>query len=479
MKGTILRHDGHEGGSPTPLPGGAPRPGSVTLREGDGPADTQAMLDPANQSLSEALNILLKLIYFGVFVLCIVYAFSGLRRVQENERGVRLLFGKVVDGDLSPGLQYGPPFPFGEVVRVDQSVEDVHIRRPFWPFIQGDNANDPNGVVDQSVDKLAPTQSLKPDQGGSGSLITGDGNIVHARWKVQYKRVNASTYAANMLPEDETQLVMAAVQRGAVQATAEATIDGVLSANQASLAAVAKQVAQDTLDRAESGIVIDSLSMTEVTPPLWVRKNFQNVQSAVAKKQQEEEKASTEAAATLNRVAGDAAPYLVSQIDAYEKALATGNADAGDAILEGMRKVMGGEPVDFGGSSRRASGEVTSLIADAGAYRAEVVSGAKSSLARFQVMHEQFQQNPMLMLQREWGGAVTAFTGRRTVTQMFLPPGRQGDLVQVLINQDPTIARDIEREVNENQARRAQEAQLRRQQTEGLKTEIRDAVSGE
>ncbi len=473
----VLLHDGHEGGPAEP----PARAGSVTLRaDADGPADNQAMLDPANQSLSEALNILLKLIYLGVFVLCIVYAFSGLRRVQENERGVRLLFGKVVDGDLSPGLQYGPPFPFGEVVRVGQSVEEVHVRKPFWPYIQGDTrADDPNAPVDQSVDKLTPTQSLKPDQGGSGSLITGDGNIVHARWKVQYKRANASTFAANMLPEQERQMVMAAVERGAVRACAQTSIDSVLSANQGSLASIAKQVAQDTLDKAESGIVIESLSMTEVTPPLWVRKSFQNVQSAVAKKQQEEERASTDASATLNQAAGDAAPYLVAQIDEYEKAIATNDQAKGDAILEGMRRVMSGEPVDFGGTSRRASGEVTSMIADAGAYRAEVVSAAKSTLARFQVMNEQFNQNPMLMLQREWGGAVNTFTSRRTISQMFLPPGRSGDLVQVLINQDPTLARDIEREVNEEQGRRAQQRQLQRQKNEGIKTEVRQEMSGE
>ncbi|MFO0830525.1 MAG: SPFH domain-containing protein [Phycisphaerales bacterium] len=472
-----LLHDSPGGGDPQP----PARAGSVTLREGEeGPADTQAMLDPANQSLSEALNILLKLIYAGVLVLCVVYLFSGLRRVQENERGVRLLFGRVVDGDLSPGLQYGPPFPFGEVVRIGQSVEEVHVRKPFWVYIQGDNKpDDPNAPVETSVEKLTPTQSLKPDQGGSGSLITGDGNIVHARWKVQYKRTSASTYAQNILPEQERQLVMSAVQRGAVQACAQASIDSVLSANQASLAAVARQIAQDTLNRAQSGINIDSLSMTEVTPPLWVRKNFQNVQSAVAKKQQEEEKAATDAAATLNKIAGDAAPFLVARIDEYEKALALNDRAKGGEVLGEMQRVMKGEPVDFGGQSRRASGEVTSLMADAGAYRAEVVSAAKSTLARFEVMNEQFSQNPMLMLQREWGGAVNAFTGRRTVAQMFLPPGKAGDLVQLLINQDPSLARDIEREVNEVQARKAQEAQEQRQKTQGLKTEIREEVTGE
>ncbi len=456
----------------TPGSAGAPaRAGSLTLREGGPEAeDAHAMLDPANQSLSEALGILLKLIYVGVLILFVVYLFSGLRRVQEHERGVRLLFGKVVDGDLEPGLQYGPPFPFGEVVRVSQGLEEVHVRKPFWVFIQGDNPNDPNTPIDQSVDKLPATQSLKPDQGGSGSLLTGDGNILHARWKVQFKRTKASEFAANMLPEQENALVMAAVQRGAVQACAQATMDRVLEEKN-SVAAQAKDIAQQTLDRAKSGIQIQSLAMTEATPPLWVRKNFQNVQSAVSKKQEAEEKASTDASTTLNHVAGDAAPYLIGKIDEYEAALGTNDRAKASSVLQDLSDAMSGTRVDFQGQSRQASGEVTTLIADARSYKAEVVSQGKSALARFQVMEEQFRQNPMLMLQREWGGAVNSFTRRRTVTQMFLPAGKAGDTVQVLINQDPTIARDIDREVNEAQARAAMEAQLRRQENTGLKTD--------
>ena len=464
-----LLHDGGPGGG-----GGAPRAASATLAPmADGETDAQAMLDPANQSLSEALSILLRLIYVGVLILFVVYLFSGLRRVQEFERGVRLVFGKVVDANLEPGLQYGPPFPFGEVVGVSTGVEKTIISRDFWVFTSTAQGDDPNAAIEQSLDTLPKTQSLKPDQGGSGSLITGDGSIVHAAWEGQYRRVDAGLYAANVLPEQERALVTAAAKRGIVRAVAEASVDSVLrqtAGGQDSLGARAREIAQATLDTAGAGIVIDSLAMTKVTPPLWVRDDFQNVQSAVSKAQAAKEAAETLASSALNRAAGDAAPYLIDRITAYEQAIGVQDRAGADAVLGEVNAAMSGARVDFGGRSRQASGEVTLLIEDARAYKSEVVAQGRSALARFQVMDEQFRQNPMLMLQREWGSAVNTFTSRRTVTQMFLPPGSERDVVQVLINMDPTLARDIEREVNQAQARAAQIEQLKRQSSEGLKT---------
>jgi modulator of FtsH protease HflK len=484
----MLRHPEGDGGGlpPSGLPSGLPSGGmpppsgrarSITLRDGQASEvqDTQAMLDPANQSLSDALNILLKLIYWGVIILAVVYLFSGLRRVQEGERGVRLLFGKVVDSNLEPGLRLSYPFPLGELVRVGQGVQNAEVRRDFWIFMAG-------GTVNESLDLQGSTPSIKPDQGGSGSIITGDGSVVHARWSAQYRRSRTAEFAQNMIPEQEEQMVLAAIKRGVVQAASEVPVDVMLrqsAGEQDVVAARARQVAQDTLDKVGSGIVLEALAMTEVTPPLWVRKEFQNVQATVAQSQQMVEQAQSQASGTLNGVAGESAGYFVDRIDKYEAALAQNDTAAADRLLAEISTAMQGQPVDFGGASRRASGDVTTIISDANAYRSQVSSAAQSAAARFTVLEEQFRKNPALMLQREWRGGVMAFTRRETVTQFLLPRGGQGDLVQVLLNQDPTVARDIERRINEMQAREAQEAQLRRQRTEGLKTETTTDLSGE
>ena len=93
------------------LPQGTPpnqptRRGSVTFREAGDATDAASMLDPANQSLAEALNILLKLLYVGVAALFVAYLISGFKFVKEGERGIRLLFGRVEDSSLEPGFRW-------------------------------------------------------------------------------------------------------------------------------------------------------------------------------------------------------------------------------------------------------------------------------------------------------------------------------------------------------------------------------------
>src|SRR5262245_23354980 len=103
----LLSPEGDGGAAPPPPPR---RAGSVTLRSSDsGAPDTSAMLDPANQSLADALGMMLRLVQLAMVVLIGLYLFSGLQSVQEGQRGVRLLFGKVEDSNLEPGMHLAAP----------------------------------------------------------------------------------------------------------------------------------------------------------------------------------------------------------------------------------------------------------------------------------------------------------------------------------------------------------------------------------
>jgi modulator of FtsH protease HflK len=460
-------------GKPMSNPLSSGRASSMTFRA-DGTTSTgseaqqdQAMLDPANQSLADALNILLKLIYVGVFCLGIAYLLSGFKNIQEGQRGIRLLFGKVEQSDLEPGLRWAPPYPFGELLTVPQGQERVDVQRDFWMYLPNENAAVP-------LDKLPPSASLKPDQGGSGSIITGDSSLVHARWSVQYRRENATKYAQHMMKENEQALVLAAAKRGVVRACAELPVDVLLrqSPNQPnSVAARAREIAQETLDAAQSGITIEQLLMTEITPPLSVRADFSRVQAAAATQQKSLEEAQSERSTLLNASSGEVGDALLEMIAQYELAVAQSDQPAMRQQLATIDGVLQGAPVTMDGTDRKVSGQVTKLVSDAQAYRTQVVTLAQADLRRFQAMLDQFRANPLVMVNRQWSSAVQELYGRKTVRKLFFPITRPGDILQVMINKDPFLEREMEKEVKQQEAIRAANEQQQRQLERGFVTE--------
>jgi len=452
-----------EGGVPP-----ARRAGSVTLRQaGAGDHDP---LDPANRSLADALNVMYAFLKFAMAALGIAFVLSGFQRVNEGEKGVRLLFGRVQETNLEPGLRWSAPYPVGQLVKVgEQGLSGVSIDKDFWVSI-------PAGAVDPSPDKLAPTQSLKPDQPDSGYVITGDGNIAHMKWTVSYKRADVQKFANNVLESQERDLVRAAIRRGAVHACARVPIEDLLKQGSAtsSVALVAKDIAQQTLDRMESGLKIDQCAIEQVIAPLWVRRDFEKVAAAVSQAAKARDRAQTDRAARLNEVGGRTAAFLVGEstdtrrvtglITLYENAIASGDVASQDVALANIEALLEGRPVEIAVEVRDASGawikanelvqgdssgEVATRLQEARRYRAEVVNQARTRLVRFDAKLAQYNANPMLMIQREWSTAMREFLARDSVQVMLLPPG--ATTVTLGINSDPDILKEID------QARRLRE----------------------
>jgi len=444
------------GGQPAPIQP-ARRAGSLTLRDaasrqsGD---DASTMLDPANQSLADALRVMLGLVKVAMIVLVGLFLLSNLTTIKEGERGVELTLGRISRQELDPGTRWTWPFPIGEVVKVDQGFREITLDRSFWVYV-------PEGTVDASPDKLMAQPTLKPDQGGSGSVLTADGNIAHTQWKVGFFRTDVAKYSQNVLPGDEEQIVRAAAMRGVVQAVASVTIDDLLKQSGEGVSTVAsraKQIAQETLDRFDSGIQIQNMSMTGVIPPLAVRNDFNRSQQATTRAAQKIEEAQRDGAKTLLQTVGDAKGYLILYLNKYEEALARKDDKEAtriltviDALLIGEKVAVTGGSVDLAGGSATlpdaevvgmAGGEVANMLAEAQAYRSSVVNISKSQLTHYEAKLGQFRANPLVMVQREWTDAVATFMARDSVQVMLLPPNSQ--LATLLLNRDPDAMRAAE-----------------------------------
>lgn len=459
------------------------RAASATFTQQREDRSSGVSLDPAQQSLAEALRITFFILQLGMLALIGLFLLSGAKQIKEAERGVRLTFGKVVEQDVPPGLHLGWPYPIGEFVTVQTGQQSLRLDDSFFPMLS-------SGQRSRSLDELGAVARFGLVPGTDGSLLTADGNIVHLRPTAVYRRQSPGDFVRNMLPGSEESIVRAAIERAVTQTLATLTLEQVLKQGvgnaaagegvsvdaeagpQSSIAARVRRLAQEMLDAQGSGIVLEEVALRDITPPLSLRSSFAEVQSAQSQAEQRREQADRERRERLSQVAGQAAELILARIDAYEQALELQDENAED-ILAQIDLLLLGEPVEIDGQTRRAmvSGETTNLLNGARRYRTEIESRYRSFAQTFAVKLEQYRTNPGLLVTREWTEALTSFFARQSVETNFLPAGM---LPELLINRDPDVARERDRIRNEQQllrtldqreiARRAAELERRRRQ---------------
>lgn len=462
-------------------PGEVPDPSrsaSVSFRPiGQRDDDSEGSLDPANQSLFDALRITFRLVQFAMIVLLGLFLLSGFQSVKENERGIRLVFGEVDRADLAPGFQFAWPYPVGELIKVDQGTKDIRLDKPFWMFLK-DAAE-----AARPLEQLPKRARLNP--ANDGSLITADGYLVHTRWQVRYRRDNPTQFVQNLVGEDEANIVGSAVQRGVVQAVAQVTIDELLKQtdrDDASVAIVARDVAQRTLDRADSGIVIEQLRMTDRTPPTYVLEKFNALQTAAQTAGKRREEAINDARQQLNQAAGEAARPLLALIDQYELAVDQKDDQKRGEILARIDQILeqrtGPGSVNpatpdatlaAGGSVPNVSGEVARIMAEGRQYRSEIVSRRQREAETFAAKLQQFRTNPRVMVHNEWISGLSAFLERPSTQQLINPPGTS--LIELVVNSDPEVTKEQERERRREENKRAEERRREEQRREQFRTQ--------
>ncbi|MCB9845285.1 MAG: hypothetical protein H6811_04785 [Phycisphaeraceae bacterium] len=461
-----------ESNEPTP----SARSASVVFRRDDA-GQGGSLMDPAHQSLADALRITLRLVQFGTLILAVLFVFSGAKTVREGERGIRLRFGKVTQSDLPPGIHLSWPYPIGDLVKIETGSRQVVEETAFWPYLTESEKK-------QSIQTVYGREELDPAR--DGSLITADGNLAHAKWRIDYRRdpLAANLFAQNMHPEFEERIIRAAARRGAVQAVAGVTVDQLLkegASGPGSLADRARQIAQDTLDKAQSGLTIDAMVLIDKIPPLRVREDFVRVQSAEADAQASLDQARQAASTTLNAAAGGVHADMAALIEQYEEAtdaLSAARVD-GDAsrISEWEhRETDLLSEIDALSESPKAGGAVASKILAATAFVSEEAQRRRADLARYRALLAQYQSNPVVTIPMVLADGISPFLTRDNVEVFLAPPGLS--YVTARFNRDIEAIRSAEAA---RKLREAQEATRRRQQEQQeaeFKTQT-DILTGE
>lgn len=460
------------GGGQTPDPDRVPdqepsgRGASVRLRDSEG-GRTGPRMDPANQSLADALRFTYGLLRFVMVVLVVLFVLSGSKTIREGERGISVAFGRPVAQNLSPGWQLVLPYPMGELIRVGEGTVEVKIARAFMPYTS--RAKSEDEAMALKADEFTRDSKLKP--GRSGSNITADLNIAHTQWTVNFRRTSHERWASTVLPEQESALVRGAVQRGVVHALSGVGIDDLLKQSGDAISARVRDIAQRSLDEAGAGITIDRVVLGRKVPPISLLDRFSAVQSSAQNAAKAREDALLTRDQRLNQVAGRAAPALIDLINEYEELVELGRDEDAERVLATIDAVLEGRPADVGGQVLGAglvAGEVASVINEARGRVSTMVSQAIADRDYFRAKLTQYESNPRLMIARDWSGAMTSFMGKDFVQAMMLPEGVTA--AELLISEDPELVKSLASEKKRQQALEALERRQEEQRHESFRS---------
>ena len=240
-----------------------------------------------------------KLSIFFIIALLIWFA-TGFYRVEPDEQGIELLFGKWNQTTTEPGLHIFFPTPIGKVMTPKvENVRKINVGyRSASDLGFGTGSNTERNVLEESL------------------MLTGDQNIVDVHFTVLYKIKDAGKFLFKLRnPETTVKDMSESVMREVV---GQRELEFLLTGGRQEVEQVVRSDLQDILDEYESGILVQSIQLQSVNPPSLVIDAFDEVQRA----RQDKEKLVNEANSYLNKIVpnarGDAA-ILVQEATAYKE----------------------------------------------------------------------------------------------------------------------------------------------------------------
>ena len=395
--------------------------------------DAPPALDPAQQSLAEALRVSFTILKLAMLALLVAYAFSGTFSVGSNEVALRLRFGDYV-GDpgnrvLERGTYLAAPFPIEQIVKVDTRPVTLVLDKEFWFETTAQESGLTRGQL--QARKAMPLHPLR-----DGSLITGDSNIAHAKWTLTWRVSDPVAFLTNVGSKQlATDIVRLVAQQGIVQAIAQLAADDLLRGIVNRELAVG--LMQERLDGMRTGLVIDQLVLDKVSAPMRVAGSFDAVTSAESDRASRIVAAQQERSRILGETAGEASGGLMGLLTAYEQAVERGDKEAALRIQLAIDTAL----ADLRVGDTAIGGEVARVINTAKTYRTQIVERVASEAQAFEQLLPQYDRNPRLVLSKLWEDArETILTG--DVETFYTVPGQ----LELQLNRDPELQKQRQKE---------------------------------
>jgi membrane protease subunit HflK len=276
--------------------------GSGSPPSGSSPPDLEELLRRGQDKLRTVLpggNLSGRGIALIALAAVALWGFSGFFRVEPDELGLVMRFGKYIR-DAKPGLNYHIPYPV-------ESVELVKVTRV--------NRID---IGMRLVEDLRRGTQMR-DVPEESLMLTGDENIVDVDFAVFWvvkQQGGASAYRFNIQNPEGT--VKAVAESAMREVVGRSEIQPILTGARQNIETAVTELMQKTLDSYNSGIQITQVQMQKVDPPAQVIDSFRDVQAARA----DSERAQNEAQTYANRVVPEArgrAAQITQSAEAYRE----------------------------------------------------------------------------------------------------------------------------------------------------------------
>jgi HflK protein len=250
--------------------------------------------------------------------LVLIYVTSGIFAVSPGEFAIKTRFGRLIGGDLPPGLHARLPWP----VESHRIVDMYAVRRTAF-------GGPARLSREEMVRAMAPARSVfapdgrtasgvwfQDETGEDASLVTADANLVDLRSVVHYAVADVRAFA--LVIADPDMLVRVTAEATLRDAVAGRAIDALYTAAREEIERAVAQRLQAKLDRYGAGIRILSVGLLYVHPPDAVHDAFRDVASAQEDKLRTIDRARAFSVEKVNQGLGEAAA-MTEEASAYRQ----------------------------------------------------------------------------------------------------------------------------------------------------------------
>jgi modulator of FtsH protease HflK len=180
---------------------------------------------------------------------------SGIYIVQTDQQGLVTQWGKVIEPRVFPGIHYALPWPIDRVYRL--KVRELRRR-----------------VVGGEI----PDSILGRSQVANSEFFSGDQNLLNIRLVVQYSVSNPKDFL--FVTQNADQVVGLAVESELVRRIAHTTVDDILTTQKLAIQNDVLRSAQTIIDRYQTGALLSSINIENVSPPPETAEAFRSVAGA-------------------------------------------------------------------------------------------------------------------------------------------------------------------------------------------------------
>ena len=234
-----------------------------------------------------------------ILLALLVWLATGFYRVEPDEQGIELLFGKWNQTTTQPGLHYFFPTPIGQTITPKvEVIRKINVGfRSSSDLGFSSNTNAERKVIEESL------------------MLSGDQNIADVGFTVLYKIKDAGNFLFKLRNPETVKDMSESVMREIV---GQRDLQFLLTEGRQEVEQDVRNLLQDILDSYESGVLIQSIQLQSIDPPDQVIDSFDEVQRA----RQDKERLVNEANSYLNKIVPNArgeAAKLVEEAKAYKE----------------------------------------------------------------------------------------------------------------------------------------------------------------